>query len=186
MTNPRGLASGFVTEITKNGFAPIVLIGAHFTSGDLNLWTGVGNLTYNGSVYTGAVPILGIDKVDEQKTTAASSVVISLSGLDTTMATLADNEPYQERYLDMTLALLDSSGAIISTPYQFFKGFMDFIKILDDGTSVTIALTVENMLVRLERARASTYTPADQNIEFPNDTGFNFVTDIQNRAVTWG
>jgi hypothetical protein len=182
----RNLSSQFVTAITSNGVAPIVLIRAYFDSGEIDLWNGVGNLVYSGITYTGVVPILNIDTVHEQKQIAATGFNLTLSGLDSTILSLAENEPYQGRPLEMYLALLDSSGAVISSPYMMFKGYMDTMTINDDGKTISITIAVENELIALERALSTSYTPESQKVNYPNDTFFNFVADIQNKTAHWG
>ncbi len=182
----RDLGADFIAEVSADGMYPIMLISAHFDSGDLNIWNGLGTLTYGLNQYLGTIPILGIDAIREQKKTAATGLNITLSGLDTAIAELCDNEPYQGRNLEVALAVLDEAGAIIGTPYTAFEGFMDVMKSSDSGKSIDVTVSVENALVSLERARDSKYTQEDQKIEFPNDTGFSFVSDIQNRVVTWG
>lgn len=182
----RDLTSGFISAITAQGTTPILLLRAYFDSGDLNLWNGIGDLTYSGVTYIGVSPILLFDNVKEQTTLAATGLNITLSGLDADIIDIAFNEPYEQRSLEMYLAMLDSSGNVIISPYMLFKGYMDTMKLSDDGKNVTIAVAVENELIALERALDSTYTPENQQIEFPNDTGFNFVAGLQTETVQWG
>jgi len=182
----RSLSASFVSAITSNGVAPIVLIRAYFDSGEIDLWNGIGNLVYSGVTYTGVVPILNVDTVHEQKQVAATGFNLTLSGLDPTILSLAENEPYQGRSLEMYLALLDATGAVISTPYMMFKGYMDTMTIDDNGQTISITIAVENELIALERALSTSYTPESQKVNFPNDTFFNFVANIQNQTAHWG
>jgi len=41
-------------------------------------------------------------------------------------------------------------------------------------------------LIDLERARVRRYTPEDQKINFPNDKGLDFVSDLTDKVVQWG
>ena len=61
----RSLSASMVTEVTSNVMSPIVLIKLEFDSGDLNLWTGIGNITFNGDTYTGAGDVIDISTVQE-------------------------------------------------------------------------------------------------------------------------
>lgn len=182
----RNLTSNFVTAITSTGTTPVVLFRAYFDSGELDLWNGVGTISYGGVNYTGVVPILNIDAVHEQKIIAASGFNLTLSGLDSSILALAENEPYQGRAFEMYVAMLDSSGAIISAPYMFFRGYMDVMTIDDDGKTIGVTLAVENELISLERALSTTYTPESQKALYPTDTFFNFVANIQNQTAHWG
>jgi hypothetical protein len=182
----RDLTSAFISEITAGGLAPIGLIRAYFDSGTLNLWTGIGDLVYNGVTYIGIISILSISEVQETKNLQANGLNIQLSGLDETILDIAEDEPYSGRSLEFYMACLDSSGNVVADPYLFFEGFMDVMKWKDDGRTITIDVSVENVLISLERALDTKYTPEDQKRDYPTDTFFDFIADIQNKEVTWG
>ena len=182
----RDLTADFIAEITATGLAPIGLIKAYFDSGTLNLWLGIGDLVYGGDTYVGTGTILGISQIQETKTIQANGLQLTLSGLDSSVLNLAENEPYQGRSLELYIAVLDASGNVIADPYLMFEGFMDVMKIKDTARSITIDVTVENALISLERALETKYTPEDQKRDYPTDTFFDFIADIQNKEVIWG
>lgn len=182
----RDLSSAFITEITAGGNAPIAMFRAYFDSGTLNLWLGIGDLTYNGVTYTGTGTILSISQIQERKEITANGLQLTLNGLEPGILTIAEDEPYQNRSLEMYLAMLDSSGNVVASPYLMFEGFMDVMKIKDDGKSVLIDMTVENALISLERPLDTKYTSEDQKRDYPLDTFFDFIPDIQNKEVIWG
>lgn len=182
----RDLTADFLAEITADGCAPIALFRAYFDSGTLNLWTGLGNLTHDGVTYTGAISIMQIESIKESNGLTANGLRIQLDGLDEDMNEIAEDEPYQGRRLEMYLAMIDSTGSVVSDPYLMFEGFMDVMTIRDDARSILIDLTIENALISLERPLDTKYTPEDQKRDYPNDTFFDFIADIQNKEVVWG
>lgn len=185
----RDLTAAFITEITTyspDDLAPVILLNAAFDSGNLRLWTGIGDLVYDSNTYTGAGNILGWQPIKENKDLSAKGIEITLTGLNSTILDLAHDEPYQERSLELYTAVLDSNGAVVADAYLMFEGFMDVMKIVDDGNKIDIMLRAENALIVLERPLDTKYTPEDQQREFPGDTGLNFMTDNQNKEVVWG
>lgn len=182
----RDLTSAYIDEITATGLAPIALLEAHFDSGDLNLWVGVGDLVYGGKTYIGTGGIIGIGQVQERKAITANGLTVTLTGLDEDILDIAHDEPFQGRSFEMYLAVLDSSGEVVADPYLMFEGFMDTMKVKDDGKTITIETAIENVLISLERALDTKYTPEDQKRDYPNDTFFDFIADIQNKEVIWG
>jgi len=182
----RDLSVDFIAEITSTGTAPIALMTAHFDSGDLNLWTGVGDLIHDGITYIGTCGILNISQIQERKQLTANGLTVTLNGLDTQVLTLVENEPFSGRSFEMYLALLDSTGAVVNDPYLMFEGFMDNFKIRDDAKTITIEVNIENVLISLERPLDTKYTSADQQRDYPGDTFFDFIPDIQTKEVTWG
>ena len=61
----RSLTAGMVTEATAPSLRPILLVKIAFDSGDLNLWTGIGDLVFSGDTYTGAGDLLAFSPVEE-------------------------------------------------------------------------------------------------------------------------
>jgi len=46
----RNLSAGMITEVTASQLKPAILVKAEFDSGDVLLWSGVGQITYNAQV----------------------------------------------------------------------------------------------------------------------------------------
>ena len=63
---------------------------------------------------------------------------------------------------------------------------MDQMNIEEGPDSCTVQLTLENKLVDLERARVARFTSAYQKSIYPNDKGFDFVEDLQDKKLVWG
>ena len=74
-----------------------VLIEATFSSGAVYLWNGYGNLTYGGVTYAGAGKLLDISSVQESIETRANGFTATLTGLDSSLLSIALSEPYTGR-----------------------------------------------------------------------------------------
>lgn len=83
----------------------------------------------------------------------------------------------------------ESSGgeveSIIADPYLLFSGIMDTMEINDDGTTATIKVNAENVIYRLTQTKERDYTSADQQINYPGDTGLDFIPALQDDNVVW-
>jgi hypothetical protein len=58
--------------------------------------------------------------------------------------------------------------------------------IQDDGSTATIELSYENLLVDLFRPGSLRYTNAQQQARFPGDKGLAFVTAMAEKNLVWG
>jgi hypothetical protein len=119
------------------------------------------------------------------------------------------NEPYQGRLckiffgaIDANRAYLtdesgnyilaeDSSRIDVSTGdpneiVEIFSGYMDQMNIEEGAETSRIGLSVESKLIDLERPRVFRYTDQNQKSRFPNDKGFEFVEDLQDKRFNWG
>ena len=69
---------------------------------------------------------------------------------------------------------------------EVFTGYMDTMPISDSAESSTITVTVENVLIDLERTNPFRYTQESHASLFSNDTYFSYVSDLQDQQVDWG
>jgi len=182
----RSITSGFQTEIEAQGLNPRLFIKAEFDSGALRLWSGLGNITFNSEVYTGAGDLLDVSAVEESQELRANTVVFSLDGLDSAVVSLALTENYQGRKITMWFAVLDNNGAIIADPYKLFSGQMDVMEITDDGDKAILKMSAESDLIDLRDAKERRYTHEDQQLYYPGDLGLEFVSKINDIELSWG
>ncbi|HBN31649.1 MAG TPA: hypothetical protein DD416_10620, partial [Rhodobacteraceae bacterium] len=71
-------------------------------------------------------------------------------------------------------------------PVQAFSGRLDVPEIADDANTCTITISYESRLIDLNTARSWRYTHESQQSLYPGDRGFEYVTAIQDREITWG
>jgi len=182
----RGLESGMLAATTADVVRPIMLVQCDFDSGDLNLWSGVGDLTVDSVTYIGAGTLLTISGVNESTELTASGVTVTLSGVTEPLISKARDENYQGRELKILLGAMDSTNSVIDDPVIIFSGFMDVMIIQDGGETATIAVQVENRLIEFQRNRVRRYTAEDQKLDYPTDKGLEFVAEIAEKEIVWG
>ena len=165
---------------------PIFLVHMVFDSSELNIWSGVGNLSFDSVTYTGLGDLLSISEIKETSDISATGISVSLSGVKTSFIAMAKDQDYQGRELTVRLGAFNESGSLIADPVIIFSGFMDTMTIAEAGAYSSITIAVENKLVAFERAKVRRYTAEDQKIEYPADKGFEFVTSIVQKEIFWG
>lgn len=182
----RSITSGFQTEIEASSLSPILLVKAEFDSGDIRFWTGYGTLSFNSEDYTGSGNFLGITPVRETQDLVANKLQFTLTGINTSIISLALQEDFQNRYITLWFGVLDDSGNLISSPYQLFSGIMDTMNISDNAADASITITAESELVDFKLPRERKYTDEDQKAYYPDDKGLEFVAVIQDLSINWG
>ena len=165
---------------------PIFLVHMVFDSSELNIWSGVGDLSFDSVTYTGLGDLLSISDIKETSDISATGISVSLSGVKTSLIAVAKDQDYQGRELTVRLGAFNESGSLIADPVIIFSGFMDTMTIAEAGVYSSITIAVENKLVAFERAKIRRYTAEDQKIEYPADKGFEFVTSIVQKEIFWG
>lgn len=179
------MRSGSPADFESSSLALFVAVKAEFDSGNVNVWGGYGDLTVGSDTYTGGGSLLSVSMTEETPEIAAKGAGITISGLDSAIISIALSEKYQNRPLTITVGTLDSAGAV-SASYVLLKGRIDQMRITEDGETASIQVLVENRLIDLHRPRIRRFTNEDQIAVYPEDTGFSFVTDLQDKPIHWG
>lgn len=182
----RALEPAMSNAVGADYVRPILLVHCDFDSGDLNMWTGIGSLVYDGKTYVGTGNLLNISGLQETTQLTAQGITVTLSGVLSSLVEKARDEDYQGRTLEVLFGAIDDNGDIIADPAVMFSGFMDTMTILDGGETATIAISVENRLIEFERTRIRRYTAEDQKIDYPDDQGLEFVADLEEKEIVWG
>jgi|TARA_A200000159_G_C7146435_1_gene265330 hypothetical protein len=182
----RDLDTNFKNEITSTVVRPAMMVQFKFESGDLNMWTGYGDLLWNDITFTGAGTFLGVSPIEESQDLRATTVTFTLSGITSSIISSALNSNYQGRDVTMWFAVVNDSGALIGTPYELFSGRMDIISFSDDAEVADFAIKCESNAIDIRKAKERRYTPEDQKIDYPDDKGLEFIPKIQDIDVVWG
>ena len=191
----RALTSGMLTQIQANTVRPVVFYEGEY--GDvgspdvvdvfyLRLWTGVGNIDWNGNTWTGAGTLMNISQLGEASTVGALSFTVSLTGMPSAIISLALQSIRQGRAGKLWLGAFDSAGALVADPYLIQQGRLDLAFIDDEGTDCSVSVQYESRLVDLLRPRNRRYTTEDQKLDHPSDQGFDFVPQLQEMNLIWG
>jgi len=182
----RTLTTAMSNALVADVVRPIYLVRMVFDSSDLNVWSGMGDLSYGGETYTGLGDLLSISEIKETADVQATGMNVSLAGVKSSLVTIAKDQDYQGRELTVRLGAFDSSGDLIADPVIIFSGFMDTMTISEAGEYSSITIAVENKLIAFERSKVRRYTAEDQKIDHPTDKGFEFVTAIVEKEIIWG
>lgn len=187
------MATRDITNIVENALDDDLLtvffaVELLFDSAPIRLWTGLGDATIDGNTYIGTGTLLDISAVEETSEIAVRGATITLSGMDSSVISLALQSPYQGRVCNIYFGVGDGlvAGGIYTSMTQIFSGYMDEMNIDEGPEFGTIELKVENKLIDLERARVRRYNSGYQKTKFPEDDGLNFVESLQDKNLPWG
>jgi len=181
----RGLTAGMITQANATRLQPVLLYEGEFQSGTVRLWTGVGPLTWNSVVWTGAGNLLGITPIEETRDTRAVGIAVTLSGISSSIIAIALTEARLKKAGKIYFGCM-VNNALVVDPALAYMGFLDVPTIEDHGETCTVTITYESELIDLQRPRIRRYTDNDQKLDYESDNGFAFVSEIQNREVLWG
>ena len=186
----RDITSAFNTAITSKVVRPLMAVELEFSDGTLRMWNGYGDITMtaggSSKTFTGAGDLLGISEIEESDILSMSGVTLTLSGIKSSLISTALSAQYTNRNGAIYLGLFDTSANVIADVYTLFKGKMDVLNISEGQQTTMIQLKLESRLVSFEKASNRMYTLEDQKVDYSNDLGFEFITDLQDKEIIWG
>ena len=186
----RNITTAFNNALKSQVVTPIIASELEFSDGTLRFWNGYGNITMtaggSSKTFTGLGDFLGISPISESSTLQMSGVTLSMSGIKSSLISTALSAQYTNRNGAIYLGMYDTSKNVIADVYTVFKGKMDVLNISEQGNTATITLNIESRLISFDLPINRKYTLEDQQVDFPNDVGFEFIPDLQDKEITWG
>lgn len=183
----RALTAGMINALIANAVRPAFLVEMGALNGTVRIWSGLGNIVWNGHTFQGAGNFGGVTAVQEASDLTATGIQLSLAGVNDTWLEIAIAEVRQGYTASLYLACLDTTGSLITDPYLLFQGITDVPEVNESGSQdSTITISAENRLINLTRPRERRYTSEDQKLDDPTDKGFDFVPSLQNAVILFG
>lgn len=196
----RSLTSSVRDQLTKTVVRPAVFVKLEFDGpwNDVNVWSGVGPITFDGAIFTGIGSLGGISSYTETTELKATGMSFSLSGIPSSQISLALGENYQQRRATMWIGFFDDtiSPGLLDDPIIIFRGRMDTMEISRGSETSIVQINAESIFIALERAPMRRYLGEDHNMDSmaPSsltgftvyDKGFDQVPNIQDYKAYWG
>lgn len=182
----RTIDSTLSAEFVKAEPTPIFMVDIETDGGTVYAWTGIGDLEWNGNTYLGTGILGSFDVVEENTDGSAVGITYALGGVDPDIAASAIGDIRQGLEATLRIAAFDDDGQLVGEPLIVARGLTDVPEISDDTETATIRLTTESRAIDQQRSRVRRFTTEDQKIDYPEDRGFEYVEDLQDRRLSWG
>ena len=186
MATRQGLDASIVNRLGADEQALFFAVKAEFDTDDILLWSGTDDLVIASETYTGAGNLLSISNTEDNLELKSNGLVVTLSGMDTTIVNYALTENYQNRPLTLFMGYVMGGTNEVAGTLTLFKGRMTSLVIGDTPEGSTVTIDAENRLVDLDRPSNLRYTKESQNFLHSGDTGFNRVASLQDKQIVWG
>jgi hypothetical protein len=182
----QGLDASIVNRLGADEQALFFAVKAEFDTDNILVWSGIDDLVIGSDTYTGAGTLLSVSNSEDNLELKSNGLVVSLSGMDTTIVNYALTENYQNRPLTLFMGYVMGGTNEVAGTLTLFKGRMTSLVINDTPDGSTVTIDAENRLVDLDRPSNLRYTKESQNFLHSGDTGFNRVASLQDKQINWG
>lgn len=182
---PRNLSSDMIAQLTAPVVRPAFFFEGLFGGVFLNLWSGIGDIFWNSSTWSGngylQLPSGGTETIQINSET----MTIELMGVPEEIIAIIFRGNTGEK-ATLYFGFLDSSGAVVSDPFPHYVGLFDSAEILENSDQTSVSISYESRIADAQRVREFRYNKQSQNIFYPTDLGFDYVPKLQNWSGFWG
>jgi len=182
----RGISEAAKIAASAGVVYPALFVELDFDSGPWRTWSGIGEITVGGEVYTVTGHLISIELPTESADLTANPIRATVSSVPTDLLALALAEPYQGRVVTIRQGFFTKEGQLVGEPDVWTRGRLDVMEAREGEETATLEISAETKLRDLRRSMGLLYTPEDQEALFPGDKFFEFVPTIRDVQVYWG
>lgn len=182
----RGASGAVVTQLGNAASEPCHLFEMYLDDQTARFSDAFRNLSWGGNTYIGAGQLIGFDGIEESATLQVASARIQLTGVLQDSIALLLSHNYIDRRVVIYKAFISGAGVVVD-PVPIFDGRADSPIIEEDPDSGTCAVTIAaaQHWIDFERRPGRHTNHAEEQIWFPGDKGFEFVSGL-NKPLKWG
>jgi hypothetical protein len=181
----RNITDDVRVELEAGQVRPLFLVSIQFANETLYMWTGVGDLVWNGNTYKGMGTLGTVSTIAETGETQAQGITLTLSGIPTPLLIDSMTQMTSDGTASVYLGFLHQDGSIVADPILAYSGLTDQPTIDMSTETCNVSIAVENRLSDLNRARGGRYTDQDQRQRHPADTSLKYVNWLSDQFVNW-
>jgi len=151
------------------------------------IWDDVGDIVVDDVVYKGAAGRFTIQTSVSVKDLSIQNLDVTLSGLDSEVASLIDGAEWHQRPIVVTRAIIATETPTVLHLMPEFSGFLDqmFWKETPGGTS-EMRFRAESASREFSLAGARTRSSSDQRQRDSDDGFFDFAASAITTQIDWG
>ena len=150
----------------------------------LRFTTKLDNVEFGGQTYFGAGSLGSVSMPESDGELSPASYMVSLSGISDEILEAVAQISYMNHKATAYIQFMDADYNDVSTPQILWQGLTDGADITI-GKESTVTINVRDRLADWSRAKLESYTNGDQVRVYPNDKGFEFVSQVGTKDVAW-
>jgi len=184
----RGASTAVQTAVAQAANRPFHLFELYLDGFTARSTDAYRHIDWGGNTYYALGSFLDFSGVEETAELQVNSVRLTQSGVDGVNVSLYLGHDYIDRRMVIRKAFLAPDETLVIDPIPLFDGRLDAPEIVenpDDGTC-TITLSASSHWVDFERRPGRHTNHDEQQIWFPGDRGFEYVSQVSSADLKWG
>jgi hypothetical protein len=163
-----------------------LLVAIEHPDGTGRFCTTIGSREWGGYTWRGAGPLGSVSPIKHSSEIAIQDITFRLSGIDTAIVEgLSDD--VRNRNGSAWLVCFDDADQVIPDPYQIIDSQLDFQRYESDpsGGTTSIEVVAHAGFYTLDRGVEEAWTPENQKLTYPTDTGLDMIPGLQHQDLQW-
>lgn len=165
---------------------PVILVNLKLESETIRLTSSRTDITFNSETYVANGWVMPPDGISESTDVGNYGFDLVLSGVNLALVSAILNNSNRGDPGTVYLALVTSSNVIVGQPVTLYRGIIDSCEIEDKIETSYVTIHLENDLARFDTSQNFRFTPESQSAYFPDDSGFQYVSQLENWTGFWG
>jgi hypothetical protein len=161
-----------------------LLLDAAGASAPIRRWTGYGDLTWDGKVWSGSGDLIAIAGVPSGVDSEQHATSLAFAA-DATLMAIAQTHRTQGRLCQLWRGWLADNGSLVA-PVMIGSYLIDDISFEMDGQAATMKVALRDRLAELDRPRMLRWTPEQQKLIDDTDRGFDQISQMDHVEIDFG
>jgi hypothetical protein len=184
----RGLTTTLKNELATNILRPVHLVTINFstpqnfTDCSFDLTSSISGVS---TTYTSTAFIRDVSEFTEEVGVSKSSIRLGISGVDTSLISVALNENVVNDEVKIFRGFLDSSNDLISDPFLLYDGKIDKLEITESQDTTDLIFSIVSHWADFEKKAGRKTNPNSQQRFFSGDKGMEF-SALTVQDIKWG
>lgn len=182
------LSAGQQTELEKPVTRVVCFFELQLSSGTQRISTFNQPITWGGYTWSGLGQFINMSQVQEEEGSETKSINLTVVAAETSWLALAVGpvEEYRGLPIKIYMCPLDAAFKLVGTPVQVWRGIMDTVVVsVDENGEGGVNIKCETSAFGLKRRPIYRINAAQQKQVYPNDTGFDYLTDLIANPQRW-
>ena len=181
----RGLSAEVIALISSERMVIGHLYEGVFNDTTLRLWTGDYDLTFEGETYLGNGWLVAPSDWKETLANQAFGQSITLTSVPLSIVALMFTQVSQANTGRMAILFFNNDRELVGS-FNSFSGDLDSVKLSEGPLSSSVELSYESKQVRMREKRDLRLTDASHRVDYPDDKGFEYLSQISGKRIYWG
>ena len=150
----------------------------------LRFTTKLDNIQFEGETYFGLGSLGSVSTPSQDGELSPAVYEVGLSGISDEILEAVAQLNYMNHKATAYIQFMDAEFNDVSTPQVLWKGLTDGA-VVNYGKTSSVTINVRDRMVDWARPKLEYYNNGDQQKLFPDDRGFEFIAEVNQKDAAW-